>query len=978
MRVYLSIICFLMPFFLLGQKQWREKQYTYYDGLPSDGVHYTCLSKKGYLYVFTQRGLSVFDGYRFVSSEHINKGVFNQYLHNDTLFYEDMYGLNKMDVSSRNSTPIEISSKIYADEDPNNDHFDNLFVDGTGRIWCSDFQHIKYLSPKAKSFHSYAVFPKDNKHIERVSFLEINSQEIWTLTTDGIWVWKNNQFSKHENALLARNHFTATYKLDETTLCLVTNEYFYVWDIQNNRLKNTFSNHIGSLLGFMQCNHELFGYNEQSIFRLNTNTFDSELSYSSKFKINHVQFDAKANCFWASTANGLTQIILPNKAIESFWFDESEIVIDMVSHSKSIYAVTNLGAVWKFQNKKWKKIHQKNDVEAQCIDKIEQRIFVGTNKGLLEIKNDHCISISLTHFPKDKVIKKMLLTLNKELWMVFDKEKVYKYSYENFNFLSNHFANEDSFWIDNLWNDALVDANGTIWLIGWMPKGYGITKYNLKTNQFIDISHKAINKDRGRFVGDYYNRVFETKEKNLLFSAYGGFNRTNSQGNIIQKVDINTYEILDGYLTGISENQNQNVFFATKEGLHIYRKDLDQVVRLSKADGLPTDYLINGYEVLENGYIALGVPGGITIVDPELALKSPLTNQLEISYISVNGTIRYIENNRFELNPDERNLNIYFSDLSYLDAFKVSYLYRINDSKEWIALGHQPELSFNNLSPGTYQITIQAMDHLGNVQEKELQICFKSHPPFTKSIAFYLLIGLCVIVIILLTNNYFIKRKQKEKEFLSRIKDAEMTTLRSQMNPHFMFNTLNSINSYIIQNQTKDASKYLTSFSKLMRNILDNSKHKMITLEKELQTLKLYMELESARLEHFFDYTFSVDKKIDVQNTKIPPLIIQPFVENAIWHGLRDRKTGHISIHCRYVNNETIAISIEDNGIGREQSMLLKNNQTSHKSYGVEITSDRLQMVNPENKVELFDLYDDQGNALGTRVVLTLKMETDD
>src|SRR5690606_13791096 len=115
--------------------------------------------------------------------------------------------------------------------------------------------------------------------------------------------------------------------------------------------------------------------------------------------------------------------------------------------------------------------------------------------------------------------------------------------------------------------------------------------------------------------------------------------------------------------------------------------------------------------------------------------------------------------------------------------------------------------------------------------------------------------------LVLFVNWYLLKRKQKEDEFLKRIKEAEMEALRSQMNPHFMFNTLNSINSFIIQNKTKDASKYLTSFSKLMRNILDNSKHKFISLEKEILTLKLYIELESARLEHFFDYKITVAQK---------------------------------------------------------------------------------------------------------------------
>lgn len=244
---------------------------------------------------------------------------------------------------------------------------------------------------------------------------------------------------------------------------------------------------------------------------------------------------------------------------------------------------------------------------------------------------------------------------------------------------------------------------------------------------------------------------------------------------------------------------------------------------------------------------------------------------------------------------------------------------------------------------------------------------------------FYVIIGLGLLVIVISINWYLLKRKQKEDALLNRIKHAEMETLRSQMNPHFMFNTLNSINSYIVQNKTKDASKYLTSFSKLMRNILENSKHSYISLAKEIQTLKLYIDLELVRLEHFFKYQIIVDDAIDTDQFLVPPLVIQPFVENAIWHGLKDRNTNaKITIKFNKIDENYIEIIVEDNGIGREKSAQLKTNKTSHKSFGVEITIDRLKMINPENSVQIIDLYDSNNNASGTKVVLTLKVNNHD
>jgi LytS/YehU family sensor histidine kinase len=193
------------------------------------------------------------------------------------------------------------------------------------------------------------------------------------------------------------------------------------------------------------------------------------------------------------------------------------------------------------------------------------------------------------------------------------------------------------------------------------------------------------------------------------------------------------------------------------------------------------------------------------------------------------------------------------------------------------------------------------------------------------------------------------------------------------MNPHFMFNSLNSINSYIIQNKSNEASKYLSTFSKLMRSILDNSKHRTIPLDKEIKTLDWYLQLEAVRLEHKFTYTIHCSDEIDRETVQIPPLIIQPFVENAIWHGIQNKSSkGHIVIQIDIDEAEILKISITDDGIGRMASALLKKNQTTHKSYGIDITINRLQMLDPTNSINIIDLYDDTNQSKGTQVLLTI------
>ncbi len=218
-----------------------------------------------------------------------------------------------------------------------------------------------------------------------------------------------------------------------------------------------------------------------------------------------------------------------------------------------------------------------------------------------------------------------------------------------------------------------------------------------------------------------------------------------------------------------------------------------------------------------------------------------------------------------------------------------------------------------------------------------------------------------------------IKQVEDTLQLQNEIKEAEMQTLRSQMNPHFMFNSLNSINSYIVQNKSDEASGYLMTFSKLMRNILENSKHTTISLQKEITSLKHYLELEAARLNNKFIYSINIQKNIDVNYLQIAPLILQPFVENAIWHGLQNKLTkGHLSIEVTTENDELLLVKITDDGIGRKASALLNVNKTNHNSVGIDITVNRIKMLNSKNSVAVIDLYGENEVATGTQVILKL------
>jgi LytS/YehU family sensor histidine kinase len=157
-----------------------------------------------------------------------------------------------------------------------------------------------------------------------------------------------------------------------------------------------------------------------------------------------------------------------------------------------------------------------------------------------------------------------------------------------------------------------------------------------------------------------------------------------------------------------------------------------------------------------------------------------------------------------------------------------------------------------------------------------------------------------------------------------------------------------------------------------MRQILENSKQELISINSEIKTLKNYIQLEAARLDNKFDYQIQIDEDIDIDYYKIPPLILQPFIENAIWHGIHNKPTkGIITLTIKYIDDDTFQFIIQDDGIGRQKSALLKSNETKHKSYGIDITIERIKMINPQNTVEIIDLFKNN-QAIGTQVIITL------
>lgn len=246
-------------------------------------------------------------------------------------------------------------------------------------------------------------------------------------------------------------------------------------------------------------------------------------------------------------------------------------------------------------------------------------------------------------------------------------------------------------------------------------------------------------------------------------------------------------------------------------------------------------------------------------------------------------------------------------------------------------------------------------------------------------LASLILITLIIAISFFIYKNIQSKKKRGESSFKQKIAETKMQSLRAQMNPHFIFNSLNSIENFMMRNEKKEASEYLNKFSELVRMILESSRTELVPFVKDLEAIKLYVQLEELRFNNKFSFKTCIDPELMNGDYKVPALLIQPYIENAVLHGLSQSEVQDLHLHLSAtLKNNYIIYDIEDNGIGREQSKKYTNqNKPYHKSLGLQLTQERIDIFNLQHKsegnVEITDLYDHQNKPIGTRVRLKIK-----
>lgn len=618
-------------------------------------------------------------------------------------------------------------------------------------------------------------------------------------------------------------------------------------------------------------------------------------------------------------------------------------------------------------------------------------LWVGTANGLQLLDKKRGTFIHYRHDPKisgslsNNFIRSIIEDSKRNLW-VGTARGLNRMDRKTGSFKLFLFYPKDTIWLGpNLITSVLEDRQGQIWAGGYQTGG--IHQLNPVSGKF-----KAYLKGIGIYC------IYEDASGTLWAGGANLFYYNRNSDTFNKFVDSSETTEINGVSSMIEDDQ-KNLWMASAKGILKINPQRNQTIIYGKHYGVVFNSAYKG----RNGNIYFGHEQGYYAFSPDLVtkgLKAPeiLFSGFRLSDRPVkpdkNGPLK----EPFPLIKEIRlhhNQNIFSFDFAAIDYTNPEenrhYFMLENYDKGWNRAGSNRKALYFNVPPGNYVFKVKAANGNGLWAEKSINIVIV--PPWWSTWWFRVPAVILGITLfyggirwrIQLKFRRQLERFEREKQladFRHKTAELEMQALRSQMNPHFIFNSLNSINDFILQKDKNQASEYLTKFSRLVRLILQNSQAALIPLECELEALQLYLELESLRFNNHFDFAVKTDDDLDVAALKIPPLLIQPYAENAIWHGLMHKKEkGHLSIELTE-QDKMLNCRIADDGIGRKKAAALKpKSRATHRSLGMRITADRIALLQQQKLIkvstQINDLVLPDGSAGGTEVILKLPIRYD-
>ncbi|MEO8415245.1 MAG: histidine kinase [Ginsengibacter sp.] len=456
--------------------------------------------------------------------------------------------------------------------------------------------------------------------------------------------------------------------------------------------------------------------------------------------------------------------------------------------------------------------------------------------------------------------------------------------------------------------------------------------------------------------------------------------------NLVKRIDANeTASTFSGQMCN-AEGKNLMCRLC-HDGILLYDYKNNKKYKLTLNDGL-LSYLNSGINVANNflftgtgNYIQyIPLPSVIGRLNPNR--KCYLSSvQLFNQSFQIDTLPQYLQ--ALSLPHDKNFITFTFSSTEFEQPERLEYRYKLDGvDKDWVYVSAlNRTTSYNDLRPGNYTFHAEVKNDNASWSDKSVNLSISVIPAWWQNVLFKILAILALGATIYLFIRWRIKSIRQQEQLKSiyekELLELEAKALRAQMNPHFIFNCMNSIKSLIQKNEQEKAITYLTTFSKLIRTVFQNSDKREISLFDEIETCRLYMQLESMRFGNKFSYTFKIDETLDLKSIKVPALIIQPFIENAIWHGIMPKEDGGSVAVTLDRTDHKIRCIIDDNGIGREISKQNKFlvESLAHESKGERLTQARLDLDNLLNErtasVEINDKKDDNSKPCGTNIILS-------
>lgn len=436
-------------------------------------------------------------------------------------------------------------------------------------------------------------------------------------------------------------------------------------------------------------------------------------------------------------------------------------------------------------------------------------------------------------------------------------------------------------------------------------------------------------------------------------------------------------------LDGLPSNTCKNLFVendsivwvATNKGLSKVNI-LDKEIKFNYTmdHGLLSNEINQVY--VDDRYIWIATSHGLSCISRQQSFTNKVRPSIYITGMRVNSKELDLGSSVSQINYKPQQVQVMFTGLSYKLPGKCMYKYRLQGLHDSWYSTRSTFVEFGSLSPGDYTFEVYAVNNSGLLSQVPARLRFMVLAPFWMKTWFIIVVIVVFLLLVYLLFRFRLnlvkKREAKTSELNRALLGLKLKALRAQMNPHFTFNVMNSIQHFILEKDEESAHRYLSKFSKLIRIILQHSEEDTVPVAEEIKALELYLELEAMRFEDRFDYVIDIDPVIDINRTRIPSMLLQPYVENAIKHGISPLKNkGHISIRIEDKGHELKCV-IEDNGVGRQKAAARSGSGLMHKSLGTSITKERLSVINAINNVQLtektIDLKDETGEPVGTRV----------